>query len=152
MGKSSLMIRTARYLQEQGVHTAIIDLTTIGLAPIEEWYLSLLDDLQIQLDLKTDAEAWWDEHASLSCVKRFTRFIGEVIPSELTGPVVIFIDEVDSALRLDFSDDFFAAVRAICNQEAIRQDSRGLSIVLLGGATPSDLIKDQSRTPFNIGS
>ncbi len=151
MGKSSLMNRLGRQLQTEGIATALIDLTAIGTATLDEWYLSLLDDLQFQLDLETDVETWWEEQAALSPVKRFTNFFRDVVRVECDGQVAIFIDEVDSALNLDFSDDFFAAVRAIYNQTLTAENAGRLSFVLLGVAAPNDLIKSQHRTPFNIG-
>lgn len=151
MGKSSLMNRLGHDLQDEGVCTAIIDLTTIGTAEIETWYLSLLDDLQTQLDLETDAEAWWELQSSFSPVKRFTKFFKDILLPEVDGKVAIFIDEIDSMLHFSFSDDFFAAIRAIYNQTLTTQDVGRLSFVLLGVATPNELIKDQRRTPFNVG-
>ena len=151
MGKSSLMNRLGWRLQAEGVATALIDLTTIGTAGLEAWYLSLLDDLQVQLALETDAESWWDRQSALSPVKRFTKFIRDVVLAEVKGQVAIFIDEVDSALNLEFSDDFFAAIRAIHNQTVSTEEAGRLSFVLLGVATPNELIKSRRRTPFNIG-
>ncbi|MBX3056786.1 MAG: AAA-like domain-containing protein [Anaerolineae bacterium] len=151
MGKSSLMNRLGRQLQTEGVATALIDLTTIGTADQEAWYLSLLDDLQSQLPLTTDVVDWWQAQSSLSPVKRFTKFFRDVLLAEVAGPVAVFIDEVDSALKLDFSDDFFAAIRAIYNQTLTTPDAGRLSLVLMGVAAPNELIKGQHRTPFNIG-
>ena len=152
MGKSSLMVRTEAYLRKQGIHTAIVDLTGIGHAPIEKWYLSLLDVLQSQLPITTDAEEWWEDNSSLANARCFTKFVQEVIPDELDSQVVIFIDEIDSMLNLDFADDFFAAIRSIHNQGAMFPTGPRVSFVLLGVAAPGDLIKDQTRTPFNIGT
>ena len=42
MGKSSLMVRTARRLEEQGVVTASIDLNQIGVVPAHQWHLLCL--------------------------------------------------------------------------------------------------------------
>jgi Tol biopolymer transport system component len=151
MGKSSLMNRTARQLRQEGIRTAVIDLTSIGTATPDEWFLSILDDLQSQLALATDAEAWWVEQSALSPVKRFTKFLHDVLLAEAGEPVVIFIDEVDSALQLPFSDDFFAAVRSAHNQTLVTGHPGRLAFVLLGVAAPNDLIKDQRRTPFNVG-
>ncbi|NEQ69512.1 MAG: CHAT domain-containing protein, partial [Symploca sp. SIO2D2] len=66
-------------------------------------------------------------------------------------PIVIFIDEIDSVLQLSFKDDFFALIRACYNQRAVNKVYNRLSFVLLGVATPGDLIEDKDRTPFNIG-
>lgn len=46
---------------------------------------------------------------------------------------------------------FFAFIRACYNQRVNNPVYRRLSFALLGVATPSDLIKDKTRTPFNIG-
>src|SRR6266508_3731418 len=57
MGKSSLMVRTAARLREEGVQVAILDLTAIGqdLSP-EQWYGGLLRRLGMQLDPSGDLE------------------------------------------------------------------------------------------------
>lgn len=151
MGKSSLMNRTAQQLRAQGCRVALVDLTSIGQADESTWYLSLLDDLVSQLHLAIDAELWWHTHQALSCVKRFTKFLHEEVVGQIDAPIAIFIDEVDSALMLPFSDDFFAAVRAIHNQSIMTPDAGQLAFVLLGVAAPNDLIKESQRTPFNVG-
>jgi tetratricopeptide (TPR) repeat protein len=152
MGKSSLMIRTALRLGEQGVRTAIIDLTKIGTdVSVEQWYLGLVTRLKVQLGLSVDPDAWWAERASLSAVQRFTDFLHDVVLAQINGPVAIFIDEIDTTLNLDFSDDFFAAIRFTYNARASDPTYHRLTFVLLGVTTPADLIKDRSRTPFNIG-
>lgn len=71
--------------------------------------------------------------------------------SEVATSVVIFFDEIDSTLKLPFSDDFFAAIRALYNARAQEPELKRLTFVLIGLATPSDLITDPQRTPFNIG-
>jgi len=151
MGKSSLMVRTASQLKEQGVSTAVIDLTKIGTVAVDQWYLGLLTQLKRQLKLSIDPEAWWQEHALLGRVQRFTDFLRDVILTEIEGQVVIFIDEIDTTLKLDFTDDFFAAIRAVYNARADDPEFKRLTFVLFGVATPADLIKDRTRTPFNIG-
>ena len=67
------------------------------------------------------------------------------------GKVVVFVDEIDSTIGLPFSDDFFAALRACFNARATEPDFDRLTFALLGVATPDQLIRDQTRTPFNIG-
>jgi len=152
MGKSSLMVHTARRLQERGVRTAIIDLTSIGTdVSVEQWYLGLITRLKSQLGLRVDPEEWWAARASLGVVQRFTDFLHDVVLVEIGGPVVIFVDEIDTTLNLGFSDDFFAAIRFTYNARASDQAYNRLTFVLLGVAAPADLIKDPNRTPFNIG-
>jgi tetratricopeptide (TPR) repeat protein len=152
MGKSSLMIRIAQRLRDKGISTSIIDLNKIGTdLTAEQWYLGLITSLKSQLKLSVDPEAWWAERASLGEVQRFTDYLRNVVITEIEGPVVVFIDEIDTTLNLEFSDNFFAAIRACYNARATDPAYTRLTFVLLGVATPADLIKDRSRTPFNVG-
>ncbi|HEY9635021.1 MAG TPA: AAA-like domain-containing protein [Coleofasciculaceae cyanobacterium] len=62
------------------------------------------------------------------------------------------IDEIDSILSRDFPiDDFFALIRFLYNQRAIEPEYKRITFAIFGVATPSDLIQDSNRTPFNIG-
>ena len=55
VGKSSLIVRTARQLKGAGYHTAVLDLSTYGDAPsAEQWYGKLLADLARALGMGTD--------------------------------------------------------------------------------------------------
>lgn len=154
MGKSSLVARTAGHLQNLGVRSAVIDLTSIGSAdtPIDNWYLSVVDELQSQLELSTDAEDWWVDNSHLTHVRRFTKYIEEVTAREAGAKVAIFIDEIDSVLDLSFADDFFAAIRSLYNRQNVITERGLVSFVLLGVAAPDDLIKDRRKTPFNVGT
>jgi len=153
MGKSSLMVRTANRLQEFGFRSAIIDLTGIGTALLdtETWYLGQMQRIVKQLHLRIDYFVWWQRQSHLSAVQRFADFLSEVVLREVAEPVVIFVDEIDTTLALPDSDDYFAVIRALYNERAVNPDLERLTFVLLGVASPSDLIKDPKRTPFNIG-
>jgi len=152
MGKSSLMFRTAHTLATDRTRPVLIDLNEIGVKlTAEQWYFGLLTKIKQELALQTDVFGWWQAHARLGVAQRLTLFFKEVLLAEIPEPVVIFVDEVDSTLSLDFSDDFFAAARYLYNARARVPDFKRLSFVLIGVATPADLIRDPSRTPFNIG-
>ncbi|MCL4300569.1 MAG: AAA-like domain-containing protein [Anaerolineae bacterium] len=152
MGKSSLMIRTAERLAEEGIRSALIDLTQVGTqVTAEAWYLGLLTALEDNLTLETDTVKWWQDRSHLSFSQRLTLFCQEVLLAEITTPLVIFADEIDSTLGLDFTDDFYTAIRYLYNARAITPVLQRLSFVLIGVATPGDLIVDPHRTPFNIG-
>jgi WD40 repeat protein len=152
MGKSSLMVATAERLRSQGVRCVIIDLQGIGVkTTAEQWYLSLLDQIQNALELRTDVKQWWKQYPELSVTYRLTQFFKKVLLVEVKGPVTIFLDEIDSTLSLDFTDDFFAAIRYLFVARAQEVALKQLSFVLIGVATPGDLIRDPERTPFNIG-
>lgn len=152
LGKSSLMVRTAEQLAAEGARTAIIDLTQIGVqVSAEEWYLGLLATIEEQLTLETDVVGWWQANAELGMTQRLTRFFREVLLTEIAGRIIIFVDEIDTTLSLPFTDDFYAAIRYLYHARAHDPEFRRLSCVLIGVATPGDLMRDPQRTPFNIG-
>jgi AAA-like domain/PASTA domain len=152
MGKSSLMIRTAECLAAEGTTPVIVDLTGLGIqTTAEQWYKGLLFTIGDQLGLKRDVGEWWSQQPDHSLAQRFTRYLREVVLVERRERIVLFIDEIDTTLRLDFTDDFFAAIRFLYQGRAADLELSRLSFVLIGVATPGDLIKDAARTPFNIG-
>jgi WD40 repeat protein len=152
VGKSSLMVRTAQRLASEGARSVIIDLTQLGKQQTaDQWHLGLLTEIARQLLLKTDVTQWWQARQDQGVTSRLTLFLREVVLAEVSQSVVIFIDEIDTTLNLDFTDDFFAAIRSIYNGRAHEPEFQRLSFVLIGVATPNDLIRDPHRTPFNIG-
>ncbi len=153
-GKSSLRVQTMSRLKKDGVACATIDLSIGGTqyATPEQWYVDMIDTLVESFDLDVDLSSWWCERELLSPVKRLSKFIEEVLLAQVAENIVIFIDEIDSVLSLRFpTDDFFAFIRACYNQRVDNPEHKRLTFCLLGVATPSDLIKDKKRTPFNIG-
>ncbi|MEG4232098.1 AAA-like domain-containing protein [Microcoleus sp. Pol11C3] len=156
MGKSSLRVRTMQRLQAEGIACSSIDITEIGTSDItpEEWYAGVIDSIISRLNLYEvfDLDEWWEENSLLSNVKRFSKFIEEVLLKKISENIVIFVDESDSLISLNFKiEDFFAVIRDCYNNRADQPDYRRLTFTMLGVATPSDLIQDKRRTPFNIG-
>lgn len=154
MGKSSLRVHTMKQLKEEGIKCASVDLTRIGshVTP-SEWYGGLVSELLrgFGLSKKVNFGTWWREREFLPPKQRLSELIDDVLLTEFPGKIIIFIDEVDSILRINFKDDFFAFIRACYNQRADSPEYQRLTFCLLGVATPSNLIADKNRTPFNIG-
>ena len=110
MGKSSLLIQTLKRLRQQQICALALDLTTLGNRQItaEQWYASLIHALAERAGLTFDLMSWWEEVAALSLVKRLDLFLEKVLLAQVQAPIVIFLDEIDSVLGLDFCrDDFF---------------------------------------------
>ena len=154
---------------------------TVDLQPLgserypDQWYSDVCYQIQDSLDICTDAIEWWSEHKELGPNQRFMRFLEDVVLEEsadgqneataarvagskmlggdiAASKVVIFFDEIDSVLNLPFSDDFFTTLRSIFNARATKPKLKRLTFVLIGVASPSQFIKDPTRTPFNIGT
>lgn len=155
MGKSSLRVRVMHRLKQCNYACSNIDLsideTSIA---SNQWYFGILDNIVEDLGLNLQLDYWWNQQSSLSPLKKISKFIDEILLVEIPTNIVIFIDEIDSVLSLKFStNDFFAFIRACYNRRADRDRSQynRLTFCLLGVATPSTLIADKQRTPFNIG-
>jgi PAS domain S-box-containing protein len=163
MGKSSLMVRMINHLQHEGVRCVPIDMTRIGSETVTpaQWYKGIAFELgrRFSLQGKVNLKVWWQERDDLSPVQRLSEFIEDVLLSEVDveedappKQLVIFIDEIDSILGLNFPvNDFFALIRSCYNQRSLNPAYQRLTFVLFGVATPSDLITDIQTTPFNIG-
>jgi hypothetical protein len=153
MGKSSLMVHTTARLRAEGVAVAVLDLTSIGQGLTrEQWYDGLLSRLGRQLDLEDELEDYWQEHARLGPLQRWLGALQDVVLPQRSGPVVLFLDEIDAVRSLPFStDEFFAGIRECYTRRAQDPEYERLTFGLFGVATPSDLIQDTRTTPFNIG-
>jgi hypothetical protein len=156
MGKSSLMARTVERLRGEDWAVAVVDLTEVnppatGEGAEDRWYYGIANGVAHELDLEVNLGAWWDERSKTPRAQRLTHFFSDVVLERIARPLAVFIDEIDSTLGLPFTDDFFAAIRACYNRRATEPAYRRLTFVLLGVASPSDLVADRTRTPFNIG-
>ncbi|MDX2232765.1 MAG: AAA-like domain-containing protein [Leptolyngbyaceae cyanobacterium bins.349] len=156
MGKSSLRVQTMHRLQQDGVRCASVDLSEIGSCnvSIDQWYAGITYTLNSQFELMdlSEFKAWWSDRAFLSPIQRLGCWIEEVILAQGPQSIVIFIDEIDSLLSLGFpTDDFFAFIRACYGKRIESPVYQRFTLALLGVATPTDLIQDKKRTPFNIG-
>ena len=158
MGKSSLRVSVKNRLQQLGYACASLDMTNIGTQGInpEIWYKSIASELCRGFNLigKVKFKSWWKEQQGLPPVQKVIRFVSDVILSFVEAEkVFIFVDEVDSVLAIDFStDDFFTGIRHFYDARSENENFKRLSVALFGVATPSELIEDRVRTPFNIGT
>ncbi|MEG4506489.1 AAA-like domain-containing protein [Microcoleus sp. F6_B4] len=156
MGKSSLLVRTLHRLQAEGFLCSTIDMSRIGsenITPLQ-WYKGIVGDLWRGFNLlrQVHLKTWWQQE-EVSFLHRLSYFIEDILLAYFPEQrIFIFVDEIDSILSLDFAvDDFFALIRYCYNQRAINPEYRRISFAIFGVATPSDLIADKNRTPFNIG-
>src|ERR1044071_9503667 len=80
VGKSSLMVRTAARLRQEGANVALLDLTVIGqnLTP-EQWYSGLLATPGEQLGQEEELWEYWQEHTHLSPLQRWIGAIRGVL-------------------------------------------------------------------------
>lgn len=161
MGKSSLKVRTASFLRQQGVVCADLDLTAVGqnVTP-DQWYDGLLSLLAVPLGIEDELEDFWLDNERLGPMQRFVAAIRQIaLPAMAKGrnvenipSLVIFVDEIDAVRSLPFpADEFFAGIRECYNRRTEDSVMNRLTFCLIGVATPADLISDTRMSPFNIG-
>lgn len=156
MGKSSLLVQTAKTLQAEGTAFAAVSLRTISSPDIspQKWYAAIMYRMASSLHLtnRFDAIKWWNDRELLSPVQRLEIFIEKVLLKSIRQNLVIFIDDIDSTSRLNFStSDFFALIQACYSKRAEQPEYDRLTFAVLGVAAPLELMPDQSCNPFNIG-
>ncbi|MDJ0719031.1 MAG: CHASE2 domain-containing protein [Prochloraceae cyanobacterium] len=156
MGKSSLKVKIANRLTEEGYICALLDLTEIGSKGItlEQWQISFIAHTAQVFGLLPDFDyrAWWQQHSLLSPSKQLSDFFDDILLSRIQGQIVIFIDEIDYILEFQFQTDyFFAFIRRLYNKKAENPKYSRLTFVLLGRTSPSFLIQDKENETFNIG-
>jgi WD40 repeat protein len=153
VGKSSLMVRTAARLREQGVQVVVLDLSAVGEnLTAEQWYEGLLGIVGLRLGLEEELEDFWQAHGRLGPLQRWMSCVRELFLRRCAGRLAILLDEIDAVRSLPFStDEFFAAIRECYNRRAEDPEFERLTFCLMGVMAPPDLIQDSRTTPFNIG-
>ncbi len=154
IGKSSLKNSCAKRLEDIGYRTVHIDLSDIGSRDIEieQWYFSFIFTIVKQLNLSEITLVNYWLNRDLTIVNRIKWIMDELILKECPDEITIFIDEIDYILSINKfnTDDFFALIRSFYNKRGEDKRYNRLTFVLLGVASPNDLMQDSSRTPFNI--
>ena len=156
MGKSSLRVRVQQQLQHLRHRCVYLDMTQLGseAVTLEQWYRGIMLDLVRNLRLlgRIDLKSRWQIWSALPMVQQLRLLIDDLLEQLPDTRVFILVDEIDSILSLGFSvNDFFALIRACHELRPEQPNYQRLTWALFGVATPSDLIRDRKRTPFNIG-
>jgi len=74
-----------------------------------------------------------------------------LILNHIKGKLIIILDEIDSLTAAEYSDKIFAQIRSVYFERVNFSCLERLTYVLSGVAEPSEIIKDKSISPFNIG-
>ncbi|MCF2144872.1 AAA-like domain-containing protein [Desmonostoc muscorum LEGE 12446] len=157
MGKTSLIVRTMKKLQAEGFACTSLDFSVRGSRDVrsEQWYAGIVYKLVTNYNLANPSEFllnWWRQRDDITPVQRLEEFIETVLLVSIPNKIIIFIDEIDSILSLEFAtDDFFTLIRSCYEKRNFNREYQRLTFALVGVATPGDLIADRRRTPFNIG-
>lgn len=151
MGKTSLVFKAMDILQEEGVLCAYFDLSAIrGEKEARLYFQSITKELSRELKLDLNNDTFWEERINISASQAWIDFFSFALKSS-NFPIVICLDEIETTISRDFTDDLFAALRTMYTRRPRNHEFKRLTFCLVGVANPNELIKEKRTTPYNIG-
>ena len=151
MGKTSLVYRAIAELTPQGYQFAYYDLSALrSETDARRYFQTLAGELARELAPTFDLDAFWHQRENQTVSQGFIDFFRDVLANTV-GQVIVVLDEIDSTLERDFTDDLFTAIRSIYTARPREAAFKRLTFCLVGVATPNELIKTRRTTPYNIG-
>jgi hypothetical protein len=143
-GKSSMIVRALKRIQESGRHTVSIDFSALGGASFPQVLFTLASIIAKQLKIDSPkAERY--AHSGFNPQYAFTEFLDEI-----SVPTVIALDEVDFLQSIGALDTFFRMLRAIIGSQSAGQ-AKNIFFLVSSVLSPIKLIADDLSSPFNIG-
>lgn len=153
MGKTNLLLNAIRNVKGANDIFGYIDLSN-RFDTDRECFRNIIDKIldSSYENLKSIAESIYLKREGRQIVahREHQRELREIL-SGITGKLIINLDEIDSLTVADYSDKIFAQIRSIYFDRINYQEFERLSYIISGVAEPSDIIKDKSISPFNIG-
>ncbi len=152
VGKSSLLVRAAATAETTGRRVSRIDFQLMDNEQRQS-LKTLLRHLAFSMaaDLKIDAEPdqYWDDRRGSKA--SMTRFVEQAVLKPAVSPVVLCLDEVDSAFGTAYCNDFFAMLRVWHNERATSGVWNRLHLIITHSTDPALWIGDLNQSPFNVG-
>ena len=140
-GKSSLLLRTMAALDGKRYRCALVDLSPFVVASYDDFWRQFLHEVARSANFDPAPIGQEDPRDVLlqwlaSCSQR----------------LIVFMDEIDVLLSVDFREQIFSKFRTFFNLRA-RLDTAALQrlqFVFAGAAHSSRFIKDPRWSPFNV--
>jgi tetratricopeptide (TPR) repeat protein len=152
MGKTNLLLNARRELQQKTDSFVYIDLSN-RLPSARECFRSIVDAV-----VESNEERFGSLTARIEGVRarqlpahKEHDLELKLLLKQISGKLVIILDEIDALTMSDFSDQVFAQIRSVYFSRANVPDYERLTYVLSGVAEPTELIKNPKLSPFNIG-
>jgi serine/threonine protein kinase len=152
MGKSSLLLRVREAGLKLGKQVALLDFQLFdktALAHPDIFYRQFCHWLTDELELENRVEQFWQ--APLGNSQRATRYMQRHLLPQLTQPLVLAMDEVESIFDTPFRSDFFGMLRSWHNSRQAASLWKRLDLVLVTSTEPYQLIENLNQSPFNVG-
>lgn len=153
MGKTNLLQYAQRTLESTEQIIVYIDVTSSHYDDVRDYFQYIIDTVieshyesfshcseEIQASRKNNNFSPAKEH------QNELKFLLKIF----SGKLIVILDEVDSLVRYDFSDQIFAQIRSIYFMKNTFKEFRRLSYLLSGVIEPNKIIKSKENSPFNI--
>lgn len=153
MGKTNLLIQTKRELESANQIFAYIDLSN-KLPTSKDCFRNIIDStLATHSAILSGARAEILQSRERPNVVPSKEFEAEILTilNLFTGKIIIILDEIDALIDTAYSDEIFAQIRSVYFNRVNYRAFERLTFMLSGVAEPSTLIKDRTKSPFNIG-
>lgn len=151
MGKTNLLLRAKRKLQNDNNLFAYIDLSN-QFESERDCFRNIVDTIvdthAVLKSILPNIEKIRDR--AFPAHKEHEHELREIL-AQVGERLVVFLDEVDVLTNSDYSDKIFAQVRSVYFSRENYPEFAKLTYVLSGVAEPSDIIKNKNISPFNIG-
>jgi tetratricopeptide (TPR) repeat protein len=155
MGKTNLLLAAKRKLDNAGNGFIYVD--------VSNTFPDIRDFFRNTIDAYFSSHG--GEHLSVEASIRAARSGANLIPphkeheeelravlQSIPGKLIVCLDEVDALTRTGYADQVFSFIRSIYFSGRVNfPEFSRLTFVLSGVAEPSELIRDKSVSPFNIG-
>ena len=148
LGKTWLVRRCLEELRSQHGHQVIeVDPRLLDRRSIDGFLRDLAFLIASSLDIdEAETEASFGRPGTAA--SRITRFVERHVLARAQGPLVLAFDGVDVLQRSEFQDDVFSLLRAWAENH--HEPWTRLRLVLAVSTTPGLLVRDTSRSPFNL--
>ena len=153
MGKTSLMVRLLKHVEEQHFKTVYLDFRDLEKTKLEDlkqllrW---LCFKVGQKLKLENRLNDYWDGDI-LGNNDNCTGYFEEYILPSIDCPLVLAIDNVDVVfLYSEVIDDFFGMLRS-WHEKAKTNDVWGKLRLVISHSTANYITLDVNQSPFNVG-
>ncbi|CAH7472792.1 conserved hypothetical protein [Vibrio chagasii] len=153
MGKTNLLINAKRKLEGEDDVFAYVDLSN-KYDSARECFRSIVDTIiQSNYSKLENAEEEIERRRESKNIPPHREHSFELrrILRDIKGKLIINLDEIDSLTSSPYSDKIFAQIRSVYFERVNFKELKRVSYILSGVAEPSEIIKDKSISPFNIG-
>lgn len=148
-GKSLLLHRLRVEAARVGKQSIRFDFQFMDRKDAAIFFQAFCAGIADQLGLDDHLDQFWNRALDypLACTRYLERYVFKAIDT----PLLLAMDETDRLIHSPFRDKFFGMLRGWHNNRASEPSWRRLDLVLAISMDPSELVKDEHQSPFNIG-